>query len=199
MAKLLIFMVLTSSAASTQTSILPTARTTLSMAAHKALPARFARVHAKYLTPTWSTVGMGVVSIAFYLVLTVVSTSVLTDSIGSIGLAIAFYYGLTGLACVWYFRKVLTRSAHDLWFKGILPATGALVLFALFVYAAFFVYADPGYGTGSVALPLVGRVGRVSVIGLGSLLIGAVVMTGYALRRPSFFAKEVIPTSAATE
>ncbi|MFE0458903.1 APC family permease [Kitasatospora sp. NPDC058965] len=197
MTKLLIFMVLTSSAASTQTSILPTARTTLSMAAHKALPARFARIHAKYLTPTWSTVGMGVASLAFYLVLTMVSTNVLTDSIGSIGLAIAFYYGLTGLACVWYFRKVLTRSAHDLWFKGILPGIGALVLFGLFVYAAFFVYADPSYGTGSISLPLVGSVGRVSVLGIGSLLVGLVVMVVYAIRRPAFFAKEVIPVSAA--
>ncbi|WP_329560711.1 APC family permease [Kitasatospora sp. NBC_01266] len=197
MAKLLIFMVLTSSAASTQTSILPTARTTLSMAAHKALPDRFARIHSRYLTPTWSTVGMGVASIAFYIVLTVVSSNVLTDSIGSIGLAIAFYYGLTGLACVWYYRKVLTRSARDLWFKGILPGLGALILFGLFVYAAFFVYADPAYGTGSVTLPLLGKVGRVSVIGIGSLVVGVVVMFGYAAVRPAFFRKEVIPTSAA--
>ncbi|MCX4744089.1 APC family permease [Kitasatospora sp. NBC_01287] len=197
MAKLLIFMVLTSSAASTQTSILPTARTTLSMAAHKALPDRFARIHSRYLTPTWSTVGMGVASIAFYILLTVASQNVLTDSIGSIGLAIAFYYGLTGLTCVWYYRKVLTRSARDLWFKGILPGLGALVLFGLFVYAAFFVYADPSYGTGSIDLPLVGEVGRVSVIGVGSLVLGVVVMFVYAAVRPAYFRKEVIPTSAA--
>jgi amino acid transporter len=197
LSKLLIFMVLTSSAASTQTSILPTARTTLSMAAHKALPQRFARIHAKYLTPTWSTVGMGVVSAVFYVVLSKVSTAVLTDSIGSIGLSIAFYYGLTGLACVWYYRKVLTRSAHDLWFKGILPGLGALTLFALFVYAAFFVYADPGYGTGSVTLPLLGQVGRVSVIGVGSLLVGVLVMIGYSLARPAFFDKQVVTVSAA--
>jgi amino acid transporter len=197
LSKLLIFMVLTSSAASTQTSILPTARTTLSMAAHKAIPQRFARVHTKYLTPTWSTVGMGVVSVVCYVGLTMVSTSVLTDSIGSIGLAIAFYYGLTGLACVWYFRKVLTRSSRDLWIKGILPALGALTLFALFIYATFFVYADPAYGTGSVALPLLGKVGRVSVIGVGSLLVGVVVMVGYSLARPAFFKKQVIAVSAA--
>ncbi|GAA1943692.1 APC family permease [Kitasatospora viridis] len=197
LSKLLIFMVLTSSAASTQTSILPTARTTLSMAAHKAIPARFARIHAKYLTPTWSTVGMGVVSAVFYVVLSKVSTAVLTDSIGSIGLSIAFYYGLTGAACVWYYRRVLTRSARDLWFKGILPGLGALILFGLFVYAAFFVYADPGYGTGSVDLPLLGQVGRVSVIGIGSLLFGALVMIGYSLVRPAYFAKRVITVSAA--
>ena len=53
---LLILMVLSSAAASTLTTILPTARTTLSMAVHKAIPAKFARVSERYMTPTWSTV-----------------------------------------------------------------------------------------------------------------------------------------------
>ena len=57
--KILIIAVLTSAAASTQTTILPTARTTLSMAAYQAIPASFAEIHPRYLTPTLSTIGMG--------------------------------------------------------------------------------------------------------------------------------------------
>ena len=60
MSRLLILMVLSSAAASTQTTILPTARTTLSMAAYGALPESFAKIHPRYLTPTVSTVVMGV-------------------------------------------------------------------------------------------------------------------------------------------
>ena len=60
LSRLLILMVLSSAAASTQTTILPTARTTLSMAAYKALPASFAKIHPKHLTPTVSTIVMGV-------------------------------------------------------------------------------------------------------------------------------------------
>ena len=60
-------MVLTSASASTQTTILPTARTTLSMAAYKAIPAAFSKIHPRYLTPTVSTIVMGVVSIALYI------------------------------------------------------------------------------------------------------------------------------------
>ena len=41
---LLLLMVLSSAAASTQTTILPTARTTLSMAVYKAIPSAFARI-----------------------------------------------------------------------------------------------------------------------------------------------------------
>ncbi|MFG2989453.1 amino acid permease [Streptomyces sp. NPDC048257] len=173
---LLIFMVLTSAVASTQTTILPLARTVFSMAAHKAVPAGFARVHRKYLTPTWSTVGMGLVSIAFFVLLSLISHNVLADSIESVGLAIAFYYGLTGFACVWYYRRVLTRSTKDFLSKGLLPGLGGLMMLSVFCYAGFHVYADPDYGATTIDLPLLGRTGGVAVVGLGALLIGVVLM-----------------------
>jgi amino acid transporter len=198
LAKLLIFMVLTSSAASTQTTILPTARTTFSMAAHKAIPARFGRVHRRFLTPTWSTVAMGLASIAFYVLLVKISSNVLNDSIASVGLGIAFYYGLTGLACVWYFRRVLTRSARDLWFKGILPGLGALMLLFFFCYAAFDVYAAPDYGYTSVPLPWGGRLGGVTVIGLGALVLGLVLMLVQWVAQGSWFRDPDVPVSAAS-
>jgi amino acid transporter len=79
---LLIFMVLTSAAATTQTTILPNARTTLSMAFHKALPAIFGRVHPRYLTPTFSTISFGVVSVIHYVSLNFVSHgAVISDAV----------------------------------------------------------------------------------------------------------------------
>ncbi|MDF3291423.1 SpoIIE family protein phosphatase [Streptomyces silvisoli] len=176
LSRLLVLMVLTSAVSSAQTTILPMARTVFSMAAHKAVPSRFARVHRRFLTPTWSTVGMGLASIGFLVLLTAFSRDVLADSIQSVGLAIAFYYGLTGFACVWYYRGVLTRSARDLLFKGLLPGLGGLMMLFLFCYAAFDVYANPKYGVTSVHVPLVGQVGGVTVVGLGALLLGVVLM-----------------------
>ncbi|MFD7879805.1 amino acid permease [Streptomyces sp. NPDC059766] len=176
LSRLLILMVLTSALASAQTTILPLARTVFSMAVHKAVPPRFARVHRKYLTPTWGTVGTGAVSIALLVLLSSFSRNVLADSIDSIGLAIAFQYGLTGFACVWYHRRVLTRSGRDLIFKGLLPGLGGLIMLVLFLYAAFVVYAEPGYGWTVVDLPLIGDTGGVTVLGLGALLIGVLLM-----------------------
>jgi hypothetical protein len=46
--KLLVLMVLSSAAASTLTTILPTARTSLAMAAYRSIPSRFARIHRRY-------------------------------------------------------------------------------------------------------------------------------------------------------
>lgn len=65
--KILIIAVLTSAAASTQTTILPTARTSLSMAAKKAAPRMFGQIHPRYLTPSTSTIWMGALSIAWYM------------------------------------------------------------------------------------------------------------------------------------
>ncbi|MFJ9863552.1 amino acid permease [Streptomyces sp. NPDC101165] len=176
LSRLLILMVLTSALASAQTTILPLARTVFSMAVHKAVPARFARIHRRFLTPTWGTIGMGAVSIALLILLTSFSQNVVVDSIDSVGLAIAFQYGLTGFACLWYYRKVLTRSARDMVFKGVFPALGGLIMLLLFLYATFVVYANPRYGTTSVDLPLIGPTGGVTVLGLGALLIGFLLM-----------------------
>ncbi|MFH8339994.1 amino acid permease [Streptomyces sp. AM6-12] len=176
LSRLLILMVLTSALASAQTTILPLARTVFSMAVHKAVPARFARVHRRFLTPTWATLGMGVASVALLVLLTSFSRNVLADSVDSVGLAIAFQYGLTGFACLWYHRKVLTRSPRDLICKGVMPGLGGLLMVLLFGYAAFVVYAEPGYGASTVDLPVVGRVGGVTVLGLGTLAIGFLLL-----------------------
>ncbi|MEU8591862.1 amino acid permease, partial [Streptomyces sp. NPDC048664] len=175
LSRLLVLMVLTSALASTLTTILPLARTVFSMAVHKAVPSQFARVHRRFLTPTWSTVGMGALSIAFLVLLASFSENFLVDSVDSVGLAITFHYGLTGFACLWYHRSVLTRSPKDLVFKGVLPGLGGLIMLCLFLYAAY-VYAAPGYGATTVDLPLIGPTGGVTVVGLGALLIGLALM-----------------------
>ena len=83
--KLLIIAVLTSASASTQTTILPTTRTSLSMAANRAIPHYFARIHPRYLTPSTSTIWMGVLSVVWYAGLTAVSQNILFDSIAALG------------------------------------------------------------------------------------------------------------------
>ena len=131
--KLLIIAVLTSAAASTQTTILPTARTSLSMGAVKALPRIFARVHPRYQTPDFSTLLMGALSIAWYVGLTLLSKHILTDSIAALGLMIAFYYGLTGFACTIYYRREILANAKAFFVAGVMPLLGGSVLGFIFV------------------------------------------------------------------
>ena len=126
--KLLIIADLTSAAASTQTTILPTTRTALSMATKGAAPAYFSRVHPRFLTPSTSTIWFGIVSIVWYVGLTFLSENILADSITALGLMIAFYDGITGFACAIFYRHELTRSAKNFVMIGVAPTVGGLML-----------------------------------------------------------------------
>jgi amino acid transporter len=131
--KLLIIAVLTSAAASTQTTILPTARTTLSMARAKALPGSLGKVHPRYFTPHVSTILMGTLSIVWYVGLTIVSEDILFDSLAALGLMIAFYLGLTGFATTIYYRRELLHSVKNFFFIGVGPTLGGAILFYLLI------------------------------------------------------------------
>jgi amino acid transporter len=199
LAKLLVLMVLTSAAASTLTTILPTARTSLSMAAYKALPQRFARIHRRFQTPTWSTVAMGLLSIGFYVLMVRVSKNVLADTIGSIGMLIAFYYGFTGLACVWYFRHRL-QGFGNLMRRAVLPGLGGVILLVFFVKACQ-LYIKPDYGLTSWTMPFAPhwQLGGVFLTGIGSLVLGLVLMLAGNLAHPhsEYFTGQTLPKSTA--
>ena len=148
MVHLLAISVLTSASASTQTTILPTARTSLSMAVFKAAPARFARIHPKYLTPTESTIWMGGASRSSSTsLLTLISENILADTIAAVGLLIAFYYGLTGFACVWFYRKTMWPEAARHHHAGAsFPVLGGLSCWSRSSSRPCKLYAAPDWG-----------------------------------------------------
>jgi len=201
---LLLLMVLSSAAASTQTTILPTARTTLSMAAYKALPKSFARVHPRFMTPTVSTIVMGAISIALYAGLNYTSNGigVIGDAVIAIGLYIAFYYGLTGFACAWYYRRNLTSSARNLWMQGILPVTGALILWFLGGWSVWLDYdvATQNDYTMWTVPGLHWQIGGAFVIAVVAALAGVVfyLYCRYIRPGPPFFKKQTLTRATAT-
>ncbi len=184
--KLLIIAVLSSASASTQTTILPTARTTFAMARAKAFPAAFARIHQRFQTPDVSTIVMGTVSIIWYVAIVNISTNVLADSITAIGFAIAFYYGLTGFACAIYFRRELTKSAKNFFYIGVLPVVGGLMLSFIFVYALVHYWNPANDSTAGVA-----GIGTPVVIGVGSLLLGVVLIVFARVPYREFFSRKL--------
>jgi amino acid transporter len=170
--KILIIAVLSSAAASTQTTILPTARTSLSMARARAMPATFGKVHPRYLTPSTSTIVMGLVSVVWYVGLTIVSENILFDSLAALGLMIAFYYGLTGFACVIYYRRELFRSAKNFVLIGVAPTLGGLILAYVFVKSIIDLSKPENSESGDSWFGL----GPPLVIGIFFLVLGIVLM-----------------------
>ena len=107
----------------------------------------------------------------------VISENFLFDSISALALMIAFYYALSGVACLIYYRRELTKSVWNFLAIGVGPALGAFLLGYLFVEATRSL-SDTGESYSGqeilgVAPPL--------AIGYGFLLLGVVLMVIWRL------------------
>jgi amino acid transporter len=198
---LLLLMVLSSAAASTQTTILPTARTTLSMATYKALPPAFSKMHRRYLTPTVSTLVMGGISIVLYAGMNYISKgNVIADAVTSCGIYIAGYYGLTGFTCAWYYRRNLRTSARNLWMQGILPVVGGIILYFLggwSLWEDYDVATENSYTTFTIP-GLHWQIGGVFVIVFLSALVGFIFFVILRISQPDFFKGRTLSRATPT-
>ncbi len=182
-ASLLLLTVAVSALSSTQTTILPTARGSLSMAVYEAIPKRFAYVHPRYMTPAFGTIVMGIIALGFYLVLSFISQNALADSIASLGLAVAFYYGITAYACVGYFRRSLFDSARNFFMRGLFSVVGC-------PRHDMGVRAERDrHDPARLRLHRFGSIGGVFVLGVGMLALGIPLMLlCFAFGTKNFFA-----------
>jgi hypothetical protein len=123
----------------------------------------------------------------------VVSQNILGDTISALGLMIAFYYGLTGYACVWWFRRDLRKSWRDLLLKGIVPLLGAITLTFFFI-KGINNFWDYTYGSTYWTLPFSPhwKIGGVFLTGIGALVVGAILMIVYRFINPPFFKGETL-------
>jgi amino acid transporter len=194
--KLLIIAVLTSASASTQTTILPATRTSLSMARKGALAKRFGAIHPRYLTPSVSTIWMGAVSTLVFVLLSILSENLIADAFTSLSLTIAFYYGITGVACTWFYRRHLLASARNFLYLGFLPMLGAVILAYVFVKATIeYSASDGGYAKAVLG------VGSPVVITIVMIVLGLALLLYQHLTQPDFFKRRpepVDPEIAAT-
>ncbi|MFF3851113.1 APC family permease [Streptomyces sp. NPDC002328] len=175
----------TSALASTQTTIIPASRTALSMARRHALPHHFARINPRFRTPDVSTWWVAGIAIVWYVVVNRISANALFDSLTALSLLIAFYYALTGVACVVYYRRHLTESVHHFLFIGLGPLIGAALLSWLLVESVGDM-SDPANSYSGVSWF---GLGPPLVIGVGITLTGVVLMVVWRLMAPAFWAE----------
>lgn len=198
--KLVVIAVIVSGISSAQTTILPGSRTSLSMAAAGALPSAWAKIHPRFLTPAFGTIVIGVLATLWYVPGKLISENFLFDSLSALSLLIAFYYGLTGFACVIYWRRELTASVKNFIFIGVAPLIGATML-AYLLYESVGDLSDPKASySGSEVLGL----GVPLVIALIFVILGLVLMVSWRLFGPpaakEFFARrpfEAVPHGIA--
>jgi hypothetical protein len=113
---------------------------------------------------------------------------------------IAFYYGLTGLACTWFYRRILFTSVRNFVFKGLFPLAGAIMLAVVFGYGLQ-QFAAPDW----VQDPITGKdvtifgIGAAAIVGVVGILIGFVFLAWYWAKNATFFRGEVIPHAPFVE
>ncbi|HUN35920.1 MAG TPA: APC family permease [Trebonia sp.] len=188
--RLLLLMVLSSAAASTETTVLTLGRTTLAMGSFGGLPRAFARIHPRFASPQVGTIMTGVAGAAVYIVMNFLSHGqVIVDAVTSCGLMIAFYYGLTGLTAAWANRRAAARGQRELWLTAILPGLGGVMLFAAGGWSLKNDWS-PASSYTSWTLPFAPHwhVGGVFLIGVGAFACGLVAMITWSRVAPGFFA-----------
>lgn len=167
--KLLIIAVMLSTVATLETTLIQVTRSLYAMARERTLPGFYGRIHLRWHTPAAATTVVVAVSLTLFVVSNFVGSvgTVLSDAISAIGLQIAIYYGLAGLAAVVAFRRHLFESAFNLLFMGLFPLLGALFMFWIF----------------GESIPNLGF--TVDAIGLGAMALGLIPLVAY-WRRSAF-------------
>jgi amino acid transporter len=144
---------------------------------------RVAAVHPRYRTPHVSTWVIGALVALWYAVVNSLSENFLFDTLSALSLMIAFYYALSGFACVIYYRRELLKSVRNFLFIGVAPLLGGLLLAFLFVRSVRDL-ADPdaSYSGGDVL-----GLGVPLVIGGSFLLLGALLSVLWRFGHPTGF------------
>ncbi len=191
LSRLLFFMILTSAAATTQTTILPNARTTLSMAFHDALPKIFGKMHPRYHTPSFSTISFGVLSVVYYAALNFLSHgNVISDAVTTTTFFAALYLGISAASCAWHYRAAVRTSWRAAFSDVIVPTIAALCLFIVIGWSVK-VYLDPNQSY--VTLNILGwHVGGTMFVLILTTLAGLGWMFALQPRHPRFFSGETM-------
>jgi amino acid transporter len=152
---LAVIAVMLSTIGTLETSILQFTRTLFSMSRDHALHPRYGRLHPVYRTPWVATLlitGLGLVLLFGSSYLHGIKT-VIDASINAVGFQVAFYYGLTGLACAWYFRAEALTGIGKFAFLLVWPLLGVGFCFAIVIYSVpTFDLTTNILGAGSIAI-----------------------------------------------
>ncbi|MBD0839552.1 APC family permease [Streptomyces sp. TRM68416] len=161
--RLLIVAVMLSTIATLETTLIQVTRSLFAMGRDRTMPSALGRVHRTWNTPWVAVAVVGVVALTMFVASGALGSvgDILSDAISAIGLQIAVYYGLTGLAVVVAYRKLLLKSAAHFFLGGLWPLCGALFMFWVFVESL-----------GSLSPAAI-------AIGIGGLAAGLVPMVWY--------------------
>jgi amino acid transporter len=128
-----ILVVIISTVGTLETSLLTVSRTMLSMGRDRVIDPRLSQLHPKFATPWLGSILFASLALALFAAAAVSSglSATLNQSVNAIGILVAVYFGLSGLASAWYHRRMYATDRRALWVRGIWPAAAGLFLFVV--------------------------------------------------------------------
>ena len=135
--QVMIVAVLGGTLASLQAAIVSSSRISFAMGRDRVFPRWFGVVSEKHRTPWNATILLGLLNIVFLWASTLIGSigTALGDIVDTLGLMAAIFYLLTAGTAVWYYRRVITRSASSFVLGGVLPGLGAAFMAFVIIYS----------------------------------------------------------------
>jgi len=167
-----VLIVIVSTIGTLETCLLAVSRTMMSMGRDRVISTRFADLHPRFATPWFGSIAFASIALLLFAI-AAVSPSVnalLIASVNAIGIQIAMYYGLSGFACAWYYRKTYANDHAAFWLRGIWPVSAAVFLWVVSI------------------VQMTGASWQANSVTVGLLLLGIVPLVTYRVKyRPDFY------------
>ncbi|MEU5097063.1 APC family permease [Streptomyces sp. NPDC020996] len=181
--KLLLVSVMLSTIATLETTLIQVTRSLFAMGRDRTMPSALGKVHRTWNTPWVAITVVGAVALVMMVASNALGTvgDILSDAISAIGLQIAVYYGLAGLAVVVAYRRMLLKSPANFLLGGLWPLFGAGFMFWVFVESL-----------GDLSTAAIG-------IGIGGLAAGLVPMLWYWRRGSDYYRPARLDASRTVE
>ncbi|HLO34351.1 MAG TPA: APC family permease [Anaerolineales bacterium] len=166
-----ILAVILSTLGAIETQLIQMSRTLFSMGRDRVLHEKLGEIHHKYETP-WLA---GILVLVFSLATIWISSycqsinKLMMTMISSVSVMVSFYYGMTGLACGWYYRRTLHLDRKHGVMRGAWPIASAIFLLIV----------------GVMQLPTLGI--TATLVTFGTIAAGILPMTFYRLKYKSTF------------
>jgi amino acid transporter len=158
--------VLVSAVATMETQLLQCTRLLFSMARDRVIGEAMGKLHPRFQTPWLAGFAVAGVSLLLFAGSATVPSinALMSDLINAIGVQVAVYYALGGIACAWHYRNSMPTGWRTIAFAVIVPLTSALFVACVGIYQ----------------LPHLGW--RVSFLSIGSIVIGVAPLVYYRRR-----------------
>ena len=171
--KILIVAVALSTIATLETTLIQVTRTLFAMGRDHTIPFAFGRINRRWKTPVFATLVVVGVSLVLFIGSNFLGSvgDILSNAISSIGLQIAFYYALAGLAVVVAYRRVIFKSVKNFIFIGLWPAVGAV--FMIFIFCTSIPSNDI----------------IVNILGVGLIAVGVIPMLLFYRNARAYYAR----------